>query len=68
MQSDKKVLSIPQAIEYQRAHYGCVAYGRDALYAVARSGKVPIIRNGERRIFFPVGSIDRLMQGSEGGK
>lgn len=41
-----------------------VAFGRNALYALARSGRVPVIRNGTRKLLFPASTIDRLMQGS----
>ena len=66
MQNGTQVLAIPEAIRYQKEHYGCVAYGRDALYALAHSGRVAVIRNGTRKLLFPASTIDRLMQGSTG--
>lgn len=60
----KKVLTIPDAIQYQQDEYGRVVYGRDSLYSLARSGRVPVIRNGARKLLFPVSTIDKLMQGS----
>lgn len=67
MLEGKQALAIPEAIQYQKEKYGCVAFGRDALYALAHSGRVPVIRNGTRKLLFPVSTIDRLMQGSAEG-
>lgn len=64
MLEGKQALAIPEAIQYQKEKYGCVAFGRDALYALAHSGRVPVIRNGTRKLLFPASTIDRLMQGS----
>ena len=62
--NNPKALTVPQAIEYQRNEYGHVAFGRDSLYALARSGRIPTIRNGARKLLFPLSAIDKLMQGS----
>lgn len=64
MLDGKKALAVPEAIEYQKERYGCVAFGRDALYALARSGRVRVIRNGTRKLLFPASTIDALMQGN----
>ena len=62
----KKLLTIPQAIEYQRREYGHVAYGRDSLYALAKSGAVLVVKVGERKLFFPTAALDRLLTGEAG--
>lgn len=58
-----ELLTIKQAIELQRNRYGRVVYGRDYLYRVARSGLVPVVCNGRRRILFPQTTIDQMLSG-----
>lgn len=60
----KKALTVPEAIQYQKQEYGCLAYGRDALYSLARAGQIPVIRKGRRKLLFPRSTIDQLMSGS----
>lgn len=59
----RRLMTVHEAVEYQRRTYGHVAFGRDALYAIARTEKVPVIKNGKRKVLFPVSSIDALMTG-----
>lgn len=59
----KILLTVAEAIAYQRDVYGQVAFGRDALYAIAKAERVPTVRNGRRKTLFPIASIDQLMQG-----
>lgn len=59
------IMTVPEAISYQRDVYGRVVFGRDALYAVARAGRVPVVRVGQHRLLFPKATIDRLLSGRE---
>lgn len=59
----KKLLTVPEALAYQKEHYGYVAYSRDALYALAKAGTVPVVRPGKRHLYFPISTIERLMSG-----
>ncbi|THF70963.1 hypothetical protein E7T06_05250 [Deinococcus sp. Arct2-2] len=61
----KRLLTVAEAVDYQRVTYGRVAYGRDALYTVAKAGLVPVIRVGRRRIFIPISAIDELLRGTQ---
>lgn len=56
----KRLLTATEAVTYQRDVYGRVAYGRATLYAMARSGEVDVIRNGNRTLF-PVRVLDKLL-------
>lgn len=60
----RKLLTVNEAIRYQRDAYGHVAHGRDALYAMARTNLVPVVRSGKRKILFPCSSIDLLLSGT----
>lgn len=59
------ILTIPEALRYQKELYGRIVFGRDALYAVARAGRVPVVRVGQHRILFPRTSIDLLLSGRQ---
>ena len=59
------IMTVSEAIGYQRDVYGRVVFGRDALYAVARAGRVPVVRVGQHRLLFPRTTIDRLLSGQE---
>ncbi|MBB6016934.1 hypothetical protein HNQ04_002192 [Deinococcus radiopugnans ATCC 19172] len=59
----KRLLTVPEVLTYQKEHYGYIAYSRDALYALARAGTVPVVRPGKRHLYFPVSTIDRMMSG-----
>jgi hypothetical protein len=61
------LLTVPEAITYQREQYGHVCFGRDALYAIARSGKVKIVKYRNRKLLFPRTTIDLLMKGEVRG-
>ncbi|WP_157451046.1 hypothetical protein [Deinococcus puniceus] len=63
----KLLLTVPEAIVYQREKYGHVCFGRDALYAIARSGKVKIVKYRNRKLLFPTATIDLLMKGETRG-
>ena len=52
-----------EALQWQISKFGRVIFGIDSLYAVARTGKVPVVRVGEKKIFFPESSLERLMSG-----
>jgi hypothetical protein len=56
------ILSIPEALVMQRQKFGRVVVGRDCLYAAARLGCVPVIRN-QRRVYFPLASLEKLLSG-----
>ena len=60
-----QVLSVQEAINYQRDMYGRVAYGRDFLYRLAKSGTVPVIWVGKRKLLIPISTIDTLMRGHQ---
>lgn len=53
----KKLFSIADA-----AHYLEGAIGRDTLYAIARSGRVPVVRYGSK-ILFPRSTLDLIASG-----
>lgn len=57
------LLNIGESIEYQKTQFGRVVFGRDALYALAHTNAVPVVRVGERKIFFPKASLDRVLSG-----
>ena len=60
----KRILTINEAVEYQRTEFGRVAFGRDALYAAARANLLPVVRVGTRRIYIPISGLEQLMNGS----
>lgn len=57
----KRLLTVVEAVDYQRDIYGRVAYGRAALYALAHSGSLKVIKNGKRKILFPIRTLDHLL-------
>lgn len=59
-----QLLNAREAVEYQAERFGRVCFGRDALYALVRQGKVPVVRNGSQRLWFPRNAIDQLLEGS----
>lgn len=61
----KKLLTVTEAVEYQRDVYGTVAFGRAALYALAHSGTLTVIKNGKRKILFPLRTLDQLLGAHE---
>ena len=60
----KRILTINEAVEYQRREFGRVAFGRDALYAAARAELLPVVRVGTRRIYIPISGLEQLLNGS----
>lgn len=64
--SQKKMLSVQDAVQYQRDEYGRVVYGRDALRAAVRGNLLPVVRVGVRRVYIPASALDRLLQGRGG--
>ena len=64
---ENRMLNVLEAVDYQIEKYGRTVYGRDALYAVARSEnpRVPCVKIGKRRVFFPASSIDTLLLGGK---
>ena len=57
----RRLLNVAEAVDYQRDVYGRVAYGRAALYALAHSGSLHVIKNGKRKILFPIRTLDWLL-------
>lgn len=62
-----KIFTVPEAIEFQLVEYGRVVLGRDALYASVRSGRLPAVRTGSRRIFIPKKRLVELLEGTISG-
>ena len=57
------LLNIVESLDYQKSQFGRIILGRDALYALARTNIVPVVRVGERKIFFPKTSLDKVFSG-----
>lgn len=55
------LITVPQAIEYQTEQYGRAIYKRDALYAAARDGRLPVVRHGKRRLYIPLKNLLALL-------
>jgi|GEM_PF-2264671 len=60
----RPLLNVTEALTYQRDNSGHVAFGRDALYAIARRRLVPVVVVGTRKVLFPPSSIDLLLSGT----
>ena len=59
----KSILTVQEAINYQKVTYGRVVFGRDALYKMSRLGQIRVVRHGNRKLLIPITSIDDLMTG-----
>jgi hypothetical protein len=57
------LLNARESVAWQKEKFGRVIFGIDSLYAVARTSKIPVVRVGEKKIFFPVSSLEKLMSG-----
>ena len=62
---NKRVMTVAEAIQYQKEVWGRVVFGRDALYAIARTKTVPVVRVGKGRMYFPRTSIEALLNGNQ---
>lgn len=61
---DKKIFTVREAVEYQKAMLGGRApFGRDALYAAIRSETLKGIWVGRRRVYITRTSLDDLLGG-----
>jgi hypothetical protein len=58
-----KLYSPRESVQWQKDRQGRVIFGLDLMYAIAREGKIPVVRVGEKKIFFPVSSLEKLMSG-----
>ncbi len=56
------LITVTQALAYQAEQYGRVVYGRDALYAAARDGRLPVVRHGARRLYIPLKDLQALLR------
>jgi excisionase family DNA binding protein len=56
--NDKKLFTIHEATAYLEH-----AIGRDTLYAIARSGRVPVVKYGNKKLF-PRSSLDLIASGT----
>jgi excisionase family DNA binding protein len=54
----KKLFNVSEAALYLEG-----AIGRDTLYAIARSGRVPVVRYGSKKLF-PRSSLDQIASGT----
>lgn len=54
----KRLFKIPEAYQYLEA-----AISIDALYAIAKSNLIPVVRCGGGAFLFPRSSLDRLATG-----
>lgn len=59
----KTVFTVLEAVKYQRENCDRVIFSRDALYALARSGEVPVVKSGTR-IYFPRRVLEGLLDGT----
>lgn len=57
------LLNARESVLWQREKFGRVIFGIDSLYAVARTGKIPVVRVGEKKLFFPISSLEKLLSG-----
>ena len=58
-----KLYSPRESVQWQKTHQGRVIFGLDSMYAIARTNKVPVVRVGNHKIYFPESSLERLMSG-----
>ena len=56
--ADKKLFTVKEASTYLEQ-----AVGRDTLYAIARSGRVPVVKYGSKKLF-PRSSLDLIASGT----
>jgi excisionase family DNA binding protein len=56
--ADKKLFTVKEATAYLEN-----AIGRDCLYAIARSGRVPVVKYGSKKLF-PRSSLDLIASGT----
>jgi excisionase family DNA binding protein len=54
----KKLFTVKEATAYLES-----AVGRDTLYAIARSGRVPVVKYGSKKLF-PRSSLDLIASGT----
>jgi hypothetical protein len=62
-QTMTKLYSPRESVKWQKDHQGRVIFGLDSMYAIARAGKIPVVRVGNHKIFFPESSLEKLMSG-----
>lgn len=58
----RKLLTVAEAIDYQISEHGRAVYKRDALYAAVRSGNLPAVRHGVRRLYISVAALEHLLR------
>ena len=58
-----RLLTVHEAMDYQRENCGRIPFGRDALYSIAHRRLVPVVMVGARKVLFPPSSIDLLLSG-----
>lgn len=59
----KSILTVQEALVYQKSTYGRVVFGRDALYKMAKLDQIKTIKYGKRKLLIPTKTIDNLMEG-----
>lgn len=60
---EKLILTVQEALAYQKLTYGRVVFGRDALYKMAKLDQIKTIKYGSRKLLIPAKTIDELMEG-----
>jgi hypothetical protein len=63
MENMAKLYSPRESVQWQKERQGRVIFGLDLMYAIAREGRVPVVRVGNHKIFFPELSLEKLMSG-----
>ena len=57
------LISVSEALDYQREKIGKVVFGRDLLYSLVRNKRISTVRPGKRKILIPTVMIDKLLSG-----